>query len=60
MCQEGYVQAGRVGSRKHLATWADTEALERRCRLPDAFRPGQKSPYTVELTRPKARPDQGS
>ena len=26
----------------------------------DAFRPGQTSPYRVELTRHKARTDQGS
>jgi hypothetical protein len=58
--RRGYVHARRVGSRKHLVIWADAEERQRLCRLRGAFRPGQTSPYPVELTRPKARPDQGS
>ena len=58
--RKGYVHARRVGGRKHLVIWADAEERERLRRLRDAFRPGQPSPYPAELTRPKARPDQGS
>ena len=57
--KRGSVHARRVGSRKHLVIWADAEERERLCRLRDAFRPGQTNRYPVELTRPKARPDQG-
>jgi DNA invertase Pin-like site-specific DNA recombinase len=58
--RRGYVHARRVGSRKHLVIWADADERERLRRLRDAFRPGQTSPYPAELTRPRARPDQGS
>jgi hypothetical protein len=58
--RRGYVHARRIGSRKHLVIWADAEERERLCQLRGAFRPGQTSPYPAELTRPKARPDQGS
>jgi DNA invertase Pin-like site-specific DNA recombinase len=58
--KKGYVHALRVGGRKHLVVWADAEERERLGRLRDAFRPGRTSRYPVELTRPKARPDQKS
>jgi len=38
--------------------WADVEERDRLRRLKDAFRPGRTSRYPVELTRPKARPEQ--
>jgi hypothetical protein len=55
--KKGYVHVRRVGSRKHLAIWADAEEGERLCRLRDDFRPGRTSRYPDELTRPKARPE---
>jgi hypothetical protein len=58
--RRGYVHVRRVGRRKHLVIWADAEERERLSRLRDAFRPGRTSAYPVELTRPKARPDQRS
>jgi hypothetical protein len=56
--RRGYVHARRVGSRRHLVIWADAEERDRLRRLRDAFRPGRTSRYPVELTRPKARPEQ--
>jgi hypothetical protein len=56
--KRGYVHARRVGRRRHLVIWADAEELERLCRLRDAFGPGRTSRYPVELTRPKARPEE--
>ena len=58
--KKGYVHVRTVGSRRHLVIWADAEERERLGRLRDAFRPGRTSRYPAELTRPKARPDQGS
>jgi hypothetical protein len=58
--KKGYVHSRRVGNRGHLVIWADAEERERLCRLRDAFCPGRTSRYSIELTRPKARPDQRS
>jgi hypothetical protein len=41
-----------------LVIWADAEDRDRLRRLKDAFRPGRTSRCPVELTRPKARPEQ--
>ena len=48
----------QVGRRGHLVIWADAEERDRLRRLKDAFRPGRTNRYPVELTRPKARPEQ--
>jgi hypothetical protein len=56
--KKGYVHARQVGRRRHLVIWADAEERDRLRRLKDAFRPGRTNGYPVELTRPKARPEQ--
>jgi hypothetical protein len=56
--KKGYVHARQVGRRRHLVIWADAEERDRLRRLKDAFRPGRTNRYPVELTRPKARPEQ--
>ena len=58
--KKGYVHVRRVGRREHLAIWADAEERDRLGRLRDAFGPGRTGRYPAELTRPEARPDQGS
>jgi hypothetical protein len=58
--KKGYVHIRRVGRRGHLAIWADADERDRLGRLRDAFGPGRTGRHPTELTRPRARPDQGS